>query len=59
MIAMKVPQDIRTAWLSAVEQTELAKLYARRSAIDALIESLEDYDRYRDKTPYERTLKTA
>jgi hypothetical protein len=59
MVVMKVPLEIRTAWLSAVEQVELAKLYARRSAIDALIESLEDYDRYRDKRTYERTLKTA
>ena len=27
---------------------ELEYLYARRSAIDALIESLEDYDRFRE-----------
>ena len=29
-------------------QNELEVLYARRSAIDALIASLEDYDRYRE-----------
>jgi hypothetical protein len=59
MVVRKIPLDIRTAWLSAVEQIELAELCARRSAIDALIESLEEYDRYRDKRPIERTLKTA
>jgi hypothetical protein len=59
MAVTKVPVDIRTAWLSKVEQVELAKLYARRSAIDALLESLEDYDRYREKRVYERRLKTA
>jgi hypothetical protein len=59
MTAMKVPVDIRSAWLSKVEQVELAKLYARRSAIDALMESLEDYDRYREKGLCDRKLKTA
>jgi hypothetical protein len=29
-------------------QNELEVLYTRRSAIDALIASLEDYDRYRE-----------
>ena len=29
-------------------ERELAILYARRSAIDALIESLEEYDRFRE-----------
>ena len=37
---------------------ELDYLYARRSAIDALIESLEQYDRYRDKVARPK-LKTA
>jgi hypothetical protein len=32
-------------------QNELEVLYARRSAIDALIASLEDYDRYRETKP--------
>jgi len=59
MTAMKVPVDIRIARLSRVRQVELTKLYARRSAIDALIESLEDYDRFREKKLYERTLRTA
>lgn len=30
-------------------QKELEVLYARRSAIDAVIASLEDYDRYRER----------
>ncbi|HUP02784.1 MAG TPA: hypothetical protein VMU19_02265 [Bryobacteraceae bacterium] len=59
MTATKVPTDIRTAWLSRVEQFELEKLYARRSAIDALIESLEKYDRCRETQAYQRNLKTA
>jgi hypothetical protein len=59
MPATKVPVDIRTAWLSKSEQVELAKLYARRSAIDALIESLVDYDRFREPEMLEKTLKTA
>jgi hypothetical protein len=37
----------------------LEKLYARCSAINALIESLEEYDRYREKRLYDRKLKTA
>lgn len=32
-------------------QRELQYLYARRSAIDSVIESLEAYDRYRAATP--------
>jgi hypothetical protein len=59
MTATKPPVDIRTAWLSKVEQVELAKLYARRSAIDSLIESLQDYDRFRERRMYDRKLKTA
>ena len=59
MSAKKVPVDSRNAWRSKAEQTELEKLYARRSAIDALIESLEEYDRYRAKRLYDRKLKTA
>jgi hypothetical protein len=32
-------------------QRELEYLYARKSAIDSLIESLEEYDRYRATKP--------
>jgi hypothetical protein len=35
-------------------QNELEVLYARRSAIDALIASLEDYDRFRESKPTSR-----
>jgi hypothetical protein len=59
MSAKKVPVYSRSAWRSKAEQTELEKLYARRSVIDALIESLEEYDRYRVKRLYDRKLKTA
>ena len=59
MFAKKVPVDIRTAWRSKAEQVELEKLYARRAAIDTLIESLEDYARYRAIRPYDRKLKMA
>ena len=59
MTATKVPVDIRSARLSKVEQVELESLYSRRSAIDALIESLADYDRFRETRSSERRLKTA
>ena len=38
---------------------ELECLYARRPAIDTLIESLEEYDRYRVTRQDERELQTA
>ena len=38
---------------------ELEYLYARRLAIDTLIESLQDYDRYRVVRTDERKLQTA
>ncbi len=34
---------------SRSSRKELEQLYARRSAIDALIQSLQEYDRYRAK----------
>jgi hypothetical protein len=40
----KAPVTMNTARIS---QTQLEALYARRSAIDDLIASLEAYDRYR------------
>jgi len=36
-------------------QRELDKLYARRSAIDTLIASLEEYDRYKASSPMRST----
>jgi hypothetical protein len=38
---------------------ELDRLYARRSAIDSLIESLEEYDRYREAPTEESERQTA
>jgi hypothetical protein len=38
---------------------ELDELYARRHAIDSLIESLEEYDRFREKSTEEDGRKTA
>jgi hypothetical protein len=38
---------------------QLEYLYARRSAIDSLIESLEEYERHRETRPLTPELKTA
>ena len=38
---------------------ELDYLYARRSAIDTLIESLEEYDRFRSTRTNQSELQTA
>ena len=38
---------------------ELDRLYARRSAIDSLIESLEEYDRFREAPTEEGERQTA
>ena len=38
---------------------ELEYLYARRSAVDSLIESLEDYDRFRETRTDESKRQTA
>ena len=40
-------------------QRELEFLYAKRYAVDSLIESLQAYDRYRAKTSDVRKRKTA
>jgi hypothetical protein len=44
---------------SRVSQKNLEHLYARRSAIDALIQSLEEYERFRAKRAEDDKLKTA
>jgi hypothetical protein len=59
MTGYNPPTDIRAAWLSKAEKAELAKLYARRSAIDALIDSLKVYDTCGDSQFYAKELKTA
>jgi len=38
---------------------QLEGLYARRSAVEALIRSLEDYDRFRVQMPERNECKTA
>jgi len=38
---------------------ELEALYARRSAVDALIYSLQNYDRFREQSRDGKTRKTA
>ena len=40
-------------------EKQLESLYARRSSIDALIESLREYDRFREKRGMERKRRTA
>ena len=45
--------------LVAAPQKQLEFLYARRMAIDSLIQSLEEYDRYRAKKEILRKRKTA
>jgi hypothetical protein len=37
----------------------LENLYARRSAVDALIDSLQDYQRFRERRLEQRESKTA
>jgi hypothetical protein len=56
MFANKKPPDSAPA---PVYRKELEYLYARRSAIDSLIESLEDYDRFRGNRTAESELQTA
>lgn len=52
----KPPVMIVTARTS---RKNLEHLYARRSAIDALIESLQEYDRFREKRTGEDKRRTA
>jgi len=54
MIVKKASPD-----LSPQAEKELEFLYARRSAIDTLIRSLEQYDRYRAKAEVISKRKTA
>jgi hypothetical protein len=42
-----------------ISRKNLEHLYARRSAIDALIQSLEEYERFREKRTGEDKRKTA
>ncbi|HEV3201665.1 MAG TPA: hypothetical protein VGZ73_27385 [Bryobacteraceae bacterium] len=56
LLAKKTPVMIVPARIS---RKNLEHLYARRSAIDALIQSLEEYDRFRERRSGEDTRKTA
>lgn len=56
MAAKKGPVDISSAQRY---RTTLQSLYARRSAIDNLIESLKDYEKYRARRIEACKLKTA
>jgi hypothetical protein len=51
-------KTLASASASAYRQ-ELDYLYARRSAIDSLIESLEEYDRFREAPTEEGERQTA
>ncbi len=56
MTAKKVPVDLTRA---VRFEAELNTLYARRSAIDLVIESMKEYQRYRARRLHDRKLKTA
>jgi hypothetical protein len=57
MLAKKGPA--RPVRNSRAARTPLENLYARRLAIDTVIDSLEDYDRYRARRLDERKRKSA
>jgi hypothetical protein len=52
-------KETDTAANGRVYRKQLEFLYARRTSIDALIESLEQYDRFREKRVTERKRQTA
>jgi len=56
MFAKKEPGSLSP---NRAYRKELDYLYARKSAIDNLIQSLEDYSRFRSKRIPERKLKSA
>jgi hypothetical protein len=56
LLPKKEPVMIAPARSSRID---LEHLYARRSAIDDLIQSLEEYDRFREKRPADGDRKTA
>jgi hypothetical protein len=59
MISIKRQVVNEDAVAAADYERQLEYLYARRSAIDALIESLEEYERHRETRPPSIELKTA
>jgi hypothetical protein len=59
MISLKRQVVASNAVAETDYERQLEYLYARRSAIDTLIESLEEYERYRETRPLPVELKTA
>jgi len=60
MRANQVPVRINQSHLHPKNyRRELEALYARRSAVDALIYSLQNYDRFREQSRDGKTRKTA
>jgi hypothetical protein len=52
-------KELPTSSPEPAYRLELDYLYARRSAIDTLIESLEEYDRFRSASANQSELQTA
>jgi hypothetical protein len=52
-------KELPTSSPALAYRIELDYLYARRSAIDTLIESLEEYDRFRSRGTNQSELQTA
>ena len=60
MLLKKTPSVSHTRVISIRSSaTRLENLYAQRSAVEALIESLEDYDRFRTKRLQTQECRTA
>jgi hypothetical protein len=56
---MFAKKELPTSSPQPAYRIELDYLYARRSAIDTLIESLEEYDRFRSTGTNQSELQTA
>ena len=56
---MFAKKELPTSSALPAYRIELDYLYARRSAIDTLIESLEEYDRFRSAGSDQSELQTA
>jgi hypothetical protein len=59
MLAKKAPASVVVVPRPRTSGTPLEDLYARHMAIDSVIETLEDYDRYRARRLDERKRKSA
>ena len=59
MCTMLVKKKSPASVSAQVYRQELDYLYARRSSIDSLIESLEEYDRFREAPSEDRERQTA